>query len=429
MQIGEFARICDTKITVLRHYDKEGLLEPDYVDAFTGYRYYSDAQIPVFFRITALKKAGFSLAEIKNILSSCDHNDMLLALFEKKQIELTHMISELEEARKMILSEKKSFEITFSEENGGIFARSTIFNGNALIQAREMMESTLGAKRYQRISAYRIQSVPNSGNAYLVCEVIPLNTVAVNVHDPIAIPFENDERVVGKWGMIGEYAVKEDFFEGVTKSGATVSEQLQEIYFLPEGKRYWCYAWTKGFLFCRSDGGNTTANRYTLETIGNELYMFVELKSYEYLYGGKPTVLVLRQLDRKKYSEEEIRKRDDVDQPFVLDPCVLGKWKAFGFTKTIERFDPNEKVKYALSLLSVSFDADGEAVLYHRNLKYEKGFSEHCRFTKGFLLRKDLACGYEIKNIDGKDYLFMEWKNGDYIYGGRKPQYYVFTRE
>ena len=429
MQIGEFARICDTKITVLRHYDKEGLLEPDYVDAFTGYRYYSDAQIPVFFRITALKKAGFSLAEIKNILSSCDHNDMLLALFEKKQIELTHMISELEEARKMILSEKKSFEITFSEENGGIFARSTIFNGNALIQAREMMESTLGAKRYQRISAYRIQSVPNSGNAYLVCEVIPLNTVAVNVHDPITIPFENDERVVGKWGMIGEYAVKEDFFEGVTKSGATVSEQLQEIYFLPEGKRYWCYGWTKGFLFCRSDGGNTTANRYTLETIGNELYMFVELKSYEYLYGGKPTVLVLRQLDRKKYREEEIRKSDDVNQPFIPDLCVVGNWKAFGFTKTIERFDPNEKVKYALSLLSVSFDADGEAVLYHRNLKYEKGFPEHCRFTKGFLLRKDLACGYEIKNIDGKDYLFMEWKNGDYIYGGRKPQYYVFTRE
>ena len=49
MQIGEFAKICGTKITVLRHYDKEGLLEPDYVDAFTGYRYYSNEQIPVFF--------------------------------------------------------------------------------------------------------------------------------------------------------------------------------------------------------------------------------------------------------------------------------------------------------------------------------------------------------------------------------------------
>jgi hypothetical protein len=62
-------------------------------------------------------------------------------------------------------------------------------------------------------------------------------------------------------------------------------------------------------------------------------------------------------------------------------------------------------------------------------LKYEGGLPEYCHFTKGFLLRKDLACAYEIQNIYGKDYLFMEWKNGDYIYGGRKPQYYVFARE
>jgi DNA-binding transcriptional MerR regulator len=429
MQIGEFARICNTKITVLRHYDKEGLLEPDYVDAFTGYRYYSDAQIPIFFRITALKQAGFSLAQIKKILASCENNDALLALFEQKQAELMRMVTELEEARKIILREEKIFEVTFFQENGGTWAKSTIFNGNVLIQAREMMESTLSAKRYQRISAYRVQSVPNSGNAYLVCQVMPLNMFAVNIHESVAIPFENDESVVGKWGIIGEYAVKEDFFEGVTKGGATVSEQLQDIYFLPEGKRYWCYGWTKGFLFCRSDGGNTTANCYTLETIGNELYMFVELKSYEYLYGGKPTVLVLKQIDHKKYCEEDIRKRDDVNKPFISDPYVLGNWKAFGFTKTIERFDPNEKEKYSLSLLSISFDENGEAVLYHRNLKYEGGLPEYCHFTKGFLLRKDLACAYEIQNIDGKDYLFMEWKNGDYIYGGRKPQYYVFTRE
>ena len=81
MQIGEFAKICGTKITVLRHYDKEGLLEPDYVDAFTGYRYYSDEQIPIFFRITALKKAGFSLVEIKKILASEQTNESLLNLF------------------------------------------------------------------------------------------------------------------------------------------------------------------------------------------------------------------------------------------------------------------------------------------------------------------------------------------------------------
>ena len=29
----------------------------------------------------------------------------------------------------------------------------------------------------------------------------------------------------------------------------------------------------------------------------------------------------------------------------------------------------------------------------------------------------------------GKEYLFMEWKMGNYIYGGMEPDHYVFMRE
>jgi hypothetical protein len=39
MKIGDFARACGTKISVLRHYDKIGLLKPLYIDRFTEYRY------------------------------------------------------------------------------------------------------------------------------------------------------------------------------------------------------------------------------------------------------------------------------------------------------------------------------------------------------------------------------------------------------
>ena len=60
MKIGEFAKVCNTKISVLRHYDKQNLLRPIYIDKFTGYRYYSQEQISIFFRITALKEAGFT---------------------------------------------------------------------------------------------------------------------------------------------------------------------------------------------------------------------------------------------------------------------------------------------------------------------------------------------------------------------------------
>ncbi|MEG1751924.1 MAG: hypothetical protein RR140_03950 [Clostridia bacterium] len=39
------------------------------------------------------------------------------------------------------------------------------------------------------------------------------------------------------------------------------------------------------------------------------------------------------------------------------------------------------------------------------------------------------ASAYWIKKIDTKDYLFMEWKSGDYIFGNMKPNLYVFEKE
>ena len=51
-------------------------------------------------------------------------------------------------------------------------------------------------------------------------------------------------------------------------------------------------------------------------------------------------------------------------------------------------------------------------------------------WTKGYVLRKwnHTACAHEIRTIGGRDYLFMEWKSGDYLYGGAEPGYYVFAR-
>lgn len=84
MRIGEFAKICGTKISVLRHYDNEGLFTPDYTDRFTGYRYYSAEQIIIFKKITALKKAGFSLNEIKSVLLKSDNTQIILDCISEK---------------------------------------------------------------------------------------------------------------------------------------------------------------------------------------------------------------------------------------------------------------------------------------------------------------------------------------------------------
>ncbi len=47
LQIGEVAKIFHVSMGTLRHYEQEGLLEPEYVDEKTGYRYYGVRQLEV----------------------------------------------------------------------------------------------------------------------------------------------------------------------------------------------------------------------------------------------------------------------------------------------------------------------------------------------------------------------------------------------
>ncbi|MGL5052444.1 MAG: MerR family transcriptional regulator [Cetobacterium sp.] len=66
--IGETAKLTRVTIQTLRHYDKEGLLKPSYVDDETKYRYYSIDQFQQIDFIKRCKALGFSLEKIKSIL-------------------------------------------------------------------------------------------------------------------------------------------------------------------------------------------------------------------------------------------------------------------------------------------------------------------------------------------------------------------------
>lgn len=72
LKIGEFSKLSRVSIRMLRHYDEIGLLAPETIDPFTGYRYYSEAQLIAANRITALKELGFSLAGISELLACWD---------------------------------------------------------------------------------------------------------------------------------------------------------------------------------------------------------------------------------------------------------------------------------------------------------------------------------------------------------------------
>ena len=73
LQIGEFSRLCGVTIKTLRHYEKLGLLIPEHIDRYSGYRYYSVGQMQKMGAIRELKSLGFSLVEIVDLYKQDTH--------------------------------------------------------------------------------------------------------------------------------------------------------------------------------------------------------------------------------------------------------------------------------------------------------------------------------------------------------------------
>lgn len=85
-KIGEFSRLGQVTIETLRHYDAVGILKPEKVDPFTGYRYYSAKQLRALNRILALKELGFSLEEVARILQDDLSDDELRGMLKMQQV-------------------------------------------------------------------------------------------------------------------------------------------------------------------------------------------------------------------------------------------------------------------------------------------------------------------------------------------------------
>jgi len=362
MKIGEFAAACGLPISMLRYYDSCELLKPVYVDRFTGYRYYSESQIAVCRRIDELKEAGFSLAEIKHIISGKLTEKEIQVIFDEKKNQLNEVIRSLDTLRKKF-----------------------------------------------------------SGGTFMTTEKIePLR-------ENICLPFENDEKVIGRWEILGEYNNRMEFDLDNKLPQSDIGNKNREIYFLPDGERYWCYSWTNGKLLI-NDGESSYVNEYSVERQSKGLYMFINLKSYDYLHSGRTTLLVLRQLDKKSYNADEIARKDNIDMPFADDKNVIGKWKAVGFVQSKEDFSPANEATDIFYFKEIEFLPDGECVsVYGDEVISSRNMQE---WTNGYVLRKwnKTACAYEIKNIGGTDYLFIEWKSGDYRWGGFETDYYVFEK-
>lgn len=92
--IGQFAKLGQVSLKLLRFYDRIGLLEPAYVHPETAYRYYTLDQLSRLNRIIALKNLGLSLKEVQSFLDSDISIDELRGMLKLKQAQLRSLIEQ-----------------------------------------------------------------------------------------------------------------------------------------------------------------------------------------------------------------------------------------------------------------------------------------------------------------------------------------------
>lgn len=99
-KIGEFSKLAQVSVRMLRYYDEAGLLKPAEVDPWTGHRLYSPDQIPRLNKILYLRDSGFHVSEIAMALEMDDA--LLYECLLNKQREVEKNIqAEQEKLRKL----------------------------------------------------------------------------------------------------------------------------------------------------------------------------------------------------------------------------------------------------------------------------------------------------------------------------------------
>lgn len=98
LSIGEFSKVSNVTVKTLRYYDEIGLLKPAQVSRESGYRYYAVSQLKSILFINRLKRYGFSLEEIAQVLAAVYDDSLLRTLIRQKrqllqeQLQAQHLV-------------------------------------------------------------------------------------------------------------------------------------------------------------------------------------------------------------------------------------------------------------------------------------------------------------------------------------------------
>ena len=306
----------------------------------------------------------------------------------------------------------------------------------------EYEEGVIALQKYVLDHDYQIvgptcKIMYEDGTVEIKLPVVKLGELDMSHNEEFDKPFVNDEAVIGHWEMIDFLPCREMFHPEKQKSGC-IKEMEKGLYFLPGGEWYWSFGWTKGLLFSSCGYPHRKSqNAYTIEEIAGETYLFLEFKGPNYYRGGRPELWVFRKTDSKAYRKQEIMSVDEIPDLPAEDASVLGKWNVCSLVQHIEEFDPlNPDIVLPYEDLywrTAVFLEDGGMENSFRNRNdgsFRTDTSEVWRWMKGYVIctPQSTASKYILQEIGQVPYLFVQWKSGDYSFGGSEPYWYVFRR-
>ncbi|MBE6809485.1 MAG: hypothetical protein E7521_00300 [Ruminococcaceae bacterium] len=233
------------------------------------------------------------------------------------------------------------------------------------------------------------------------------------------MPFIDDKKVIGKWEFFDLIKTRVEF-KTDTKNSVT-DPIFKEIYFLPNGEKYWIFeGWTKNYLLVHYGGDEPIlCYKYSIEEIDNHSFMFLEING-----DNNPHIQVFKKVSNKQFKLLEIGRRENVNIPFIFDKKIVGSWVAVDFVENIDDFKGMGPLNKNLWLQNIIFYQNGNVIRKYVDEEWQD------KWSKGVLLdlNKLIVSNYVFKTIDDIEFLFLEWKMGNYVFGGMPPSYYVFIR-
>lgn len=248
---------------------------------------------------------------------------------------------------------------------------------------------------------------------------------------PSDVPFEDDPSVVGRWRLCGFIDDESNISD--PRPIKTPPEAIANIVLMAGGALAWNWFWTKGILYRVSAAYSfAIPNPYKLTVREGKRYMLLWYSSNTCIEKREPPIVLLyEQSDTRAYSENEIKRTDYIDIPSVADNDVIGEWQVRDFVPNGVEFSPNSQCTPLECCVTLAFRFAPRFICVKTTKVKDREYNHMLKYTKGFVINenKKTAEAYEIKEIDGKKYLFVEHKSGDYLYGGAKPSRYVFVKE